>query len=52
VDVKPGAKLEAGRRPSDTIEQFCLSPDGKTFYVPKAIEEGGKPITVVLNWWA
>jgi Tol biopolymer transport system component len=61
VDVKPGSELEAGQpvalfdsglRPSGTVEQFCMSPDGKTFYIPKAIEEGGKPITVVLNWWA
>jgi eukaryotic-like serine/threonine-protein kinase len=61
VDVKAGAQLETGQpvvlfdsglRTSGTVEQFCLSPDGTKIYVPVPVEEGGKPITVVLNWWA
>jgi Tol biopolymer transport system component len=60
VDVKRGVELEttqavvlfdSGLRPSPTIEQFCMSPDGTKFYVPVPVEESEKPMTVVLNWW-
>jgi hypothetical protein len=60
VDVKPGAELETGQavalfdsglRPSATIEQFCMSPDGTKLYIPVPVEESEKPMTVVLNWW-
>ena len=60
VDVKPGAELETGApvvlfesgiRPNGTLEQFSMSPDGTKFYIPVPVEEGEKPMTVVLNWW-
>jgi Tol biopolymer transport system component len=61
LDIKPGADLEAGApvelfnsgiRSNGTVEQFSMSPDGTKFYIPVPVEEGEKPMTVVLNWWA
>jgi len=61
LDIKPATDLEAGApvelfnsgiRSSGSIEQFSMSPDGTRFYIPVPVEEGEKPMTVVLNWWA
>jgi hypothetical protein len=59
VDVKAGTELETGQptalfdtglRAVGTVEQFSMSPDGTKFYIPVPVEEGEKPMMVVLNW--
>ena len=60
ADVKPGTTLETGTpyllfethiRPSGTVEQFSMSPDGTTIYIPDPVQETEKPMTVVVNWY-
>jgi Tol biopolymer transport system component len=59
VNVKAGATLEAsspallfatGLRASGTVEQWTMSHDAAKFYVLTSLQEGDKPITVMLNW--
>ena len=59
MDVQRGETLETGTpyplfetriRASGTVEQFCMSADGTQFYLADPMEEGEKPMTVVLNW--
>jgi len=61
VGVKAGASIEAlppvllfnsNLRPNGVIEQWTMSHDGSKFYVLSNIQEGEKPITVVVNWLA
>jgi Tol biopolymer transport system component len=59
VDVKGGAVIETGQpkllfqtsiRVAPTIDQYCVTGDGKRFLFGEPVEEGEKPMTVVLNW--
>jgi Tol biopolymer transport system component len=61
VGVKAGASIEpvppvvlfnSNLRPNGVIEQWTMSRDGSKFYVLSNIQEGEKPITVVVNWLA
>jgi hypothetical protein len=35
-----------------TINQYAVSGDGKRFLYGEPVDEGSRPITVVLNWYA
>jgi Tol biopolymer transport system component len=59
VEVKRGASLETGSpatlfnsglRGSGSVEQWTMSRDASKFYVLSSLQEGDRPITVVLNW--
>jgi Tol biopolymer transport system component len=61
VTVKPGPSFEATSpvllfnsdlRASGTVEQWTMSRDGSKFYVLTSVQEGDKPMTVVVNWLA
>lgn len=61
VDLKIGAAIETGPpkllfqtpiRVSPTTDQYCVTGDGKRFLLSEPVEEGEKPMTVVLNWAA
>jgi eukaryotic-like serine/threonine-protein kinase len=46
----PVPLFATGLRASGTIEQWTMSHDALKFYVLTSVQEGDKPITVVLNW--
>jgi Tol biopolymer transport system component len=61
VGLKTGASPEAlppaplfnsNLRPNGALEQWTMSRDGSKFYVLSNVQEGEKPVTVVVNWLA
>jgi hypothetical protein len=61
VEVKPGSGIETGApralfqtplRVDPYSNLWEVTGDGKRFLFGEPIEEGGNPVTVVLNWTA
>jgi hypothetical protein len=59
VNVTAGATLETSSpallfvtslRGNGSVEQWTMSRDASKFYVLSSLQEGDKPITVMLNW--
>ncbi len=51
LEPAPPVKLFDTRlRPNGATQQFAISPDAGTFYIPVQVSEVEPPITVVINW--